>query len=113
ETFFCSPVQDDSRLTKFSKSDKRECGFLYLRALRTGSRALSMERGSLLDIILRIREIRPKMWEDILGQLKKTDVATDPEAGIKPILESVQKGLKEFVPSDWGTEPILRVSDLT
>ena len=32
---------------------KREFGFLYLRALRTGARALSLERGSLLDIILR------------------------------------------------------------
>jgi putative ATP-dependent endonuclease of the OLD family len=113
ETYFCSPLHEDSNLSRFSRTDKRECGFLYLRALRTGSRALSMERGSLLDIILRIREIRPKMWEDILSQLKKTDVATDPEAGIKPILESVQKALKEFVPVDWGTEPILRVSDLT
>jgi putative ATP-dependent endonuclease of OLD family len=113
ETFFCSPVQENSRLTRFSKSDKRECGFLYLRALRTGARALSMERGSLLDIILRIKEIRPKMWEDILTQLRKTDVATNTEAGIKPILESLQKALKEFVPIDWGTEPILRVSDLT
>lgn len=113
ETFFCSPANEDVRLSKFSKRDKRECGFLYLRALRTGARALSMERGSLLDIILRIREIRPKMWEDILVQLRKTDVATDPSLGIKNILGNVQEALKEFVPSDWGAEPLLRVSDLT
>ena len=113
DTYFCSPVREDTAYTKFGKADKRECGFLYLRALRTGSRALSMERGSLLDIILRIREIRPKMWEEVLSQLKNTDVAMDKEVGIKPILESVQKALKEFVPADWGTEPILRVSDLT
>lgn len=113
ETYFCSPTREDSSYAKFGKADKRECGFLYLRALRTGSRALSMERGSLLDIILRIREIRPKMWEGVLSQLKATDVATDEEAGLQPILESVQKALKEFVPTDWGTEPILRVSDLT
>jgi putative ATP-dependent endonuclease of OLD family len=37
---------------------KRSIGFLYLRALRTGSRALSLERGSLLDIILRMKEVR-------------------------------------------------------
>lgn len=49
----------------------------------------------------------------VLSQLKATDVATDEEAGLQPILESVQKALKEFVPTDWGTEPILRVSDLT
>lgn len=113
DTFFCSPEREDGTSSKFTKGDKRECGFLYLRALRTGSRALSMERGSLLDIILRIKEVRPKMWEDVLIQLRKTPVATDPEIGISEILEGVQKSLKEFVPSDWGSEPILRVSDLT
>lgn len=111
-TFFTS-FDEEETMTKFSKSDKRECGFLYLRALRTGARALSMERGSLLDIILKLREIRPKMWENVLEQLRDTEVATDPELGIKAILEGVQDALKEFVPSDWGSEPILKVSDLT
>jgi putative ATP-dependent endonuclease of OLD family len=112
-TFYCSPEPESGVLSRFTKTDKRECGFLYLRALRTGSRALSMERGSLLDIILRIKEIRPKMWEDVLGQLRDTPVATDPSIGISEILEGVQESLKEFVPSDWGSEPMLRVSDLT
>jgi putative ATP-dependent endonuclease of the OLD family len=113
ETFYCSPIREDGILSKFSKTDKRECGFLYLRALRTGSRALSLERGSLLDIILRIREIRPKMWEDVLTQLKATSVAEDAGLGVHDILTNVQKSLQEFVPSDWGAEPHLRVSDLT
>lgn len=112
-TFFCWPENASGNYTPFSKSDKRECGFLYLRALRTGSRALSLERGSLLDIILRIKEIRPKMWESILSQLRSTEVADEPEVGIKDILVNVQSALKEFVPSDWGSEPIFRVSDLT
>ena len=34
ETFFCSP---EGVKTRFSKGDKRDCGFLYLRALRTGT----------------------------------------------------------------------------
>jgi putative ATP-dependent endonuclease of the OLD family len=113
ETFFCSPITENGTMQKFGKTDKRMCGFLYLRALRTGNRALSMERGSLLDIILRIRELRPKMWEDVLGQLRATSVATDPALGIRGILEGVQEALRSFVPADWGTEPILRVSDLT
>ena len=113
ETFFCSPVRDDGGLPRFGKLDKRECGFLYLRALRTGSRALSLERGSLLDIILRIRELRPKMWEDVLTQLKATSVAEDAALGVNDILTEVQKSLQEFVPADWGAEPHLRVSDLT
>lgn len=113
DTFFCWPENEDNSLTKFTKRDKRECGFLYLRAIRTGSRALSMERGSLLDIILRIKEIRPKIWENVLSQLRETTVAENPEVGIKDILEGIQASLKNFVPADWGAEPKLRVSDLT
>jgi len=113
ETYFCSPVRADNTFAKFSKMDKRECGFLYLRALRTGSRALSMERGSLLDIILRIKELRPKMWESVLDDLRHVPVAADPALGITEVLSDVQSALKEFVPADWGEEPILRVSDLT
>ncbi|QBR13147.1 ATP-dependent nuclease [Sphingobacterium sp. CZ-2] len=113
ETYFCSPQRADETFAKFSKMDKRECGFLYLRALRTGSRALSMERGSLLDIILRIKELRPKMWESVLDDLRKVQVAADPTLGISEVLSDVQSALKEFVPADWGEAPILRVSDLT
>ena len=110
ETFFCSP--DDAK-TRFTKSDKRDCGFLYLRALRTGTRALSLERGSLLDIILRIQELRPQMWESILKQLRETDVNSGAEDEVNKILSAVQKSLKQFVPTHWGTEPHLRVSNLT
>lgn len=113
KTYFCSPEKEIGGLSDFNKSDKRFCGFLYLRALRTGARALSMERGSLLDIILRIKEIRPKMWENVLRELKNTPVATEPEVGVHDILEGIQKCLKEYVPTDWGAEPVLKVSDLT
>jgi putative ATP-dependent endonuclease of the OLD family len=60
-TFFCSPPQDNGEQPPFPTNDKRLCGFLLLRALRTGSRALSLESGSLLDVILRVQELRPKM----------------------------------------------------
>ncbi|KQS53559.1 hypothetical protein ASG38_02180 [Flavobacterium sp. Leaf359] len=110
ETFFCSP---EEAKTRFTKSDKRDCGFLYLRALRTGTRALSLERGSLLDIILRIQELRPQMWESILKQLRETEVNSGAEDEVNKILSSVQKSLKQFVPTDWGSEPHLRVSNLT
>jgi len=113
DTFFSSIEKQDGTLSKFTKSDKRECGFLYLRALRTGSRALSMERGSLLDIILRIKELRPKMWESLLEELREVKVAAAPELGISDVLADIQNSLKEFVPADWGEAPILKVSDLT
>jgi putative ATP-dependent endonuclease of the OLD family len=112
-TFFCSPPQDNGEQPPFRTNDKRLCGFLLLRALRTGSRALSLERGSLLDVILRVQELRPKMWEKVLEQLRVLPVAADPELGITQILSGVQAAIRSFVPSEWASEPHLRVSDLT
>ena len=112
-TFFCSPPQDGGEQPPFRTPDKRLCGFLLLRALRTGSRALSLERGSLLDIILRVQELRPKMWEKVLEQLRVLPVAADPELGVTQILSGVQAAIRTFVPSEWASEPHLRVSDLT
>lgn len=113
DTFFCSPINEDETYSKFYKRDKRECGFLFLRTLRTGSRALSLEKGSLLDIILRLQELRPKMWEDILNELRSIPIAEDEDLGISPILEEVQDQIRSYVPSEWATNPRLRVSDLT
>ncbi len=57
-TIFCHGTNNlDDSPEKVHKSIKRLFGFLYLRALRTGSRALSLERGSLLDVILRMQGI--------------------------------------------------------
>jgi putative ATP-dependent endonuclease of OLD family len=113
QTFFCSPPQDSGEQPSFRTPDKRLCGFLLLRALRTGSRALSLERGSLLDIILRVQELRPKMWEKVLEQLRVLPVADDPELGVTQILAGVQAAIRTFVPSEWASAPHLRVSDLT
>lgn len=97
----------------FSKKDKQVCGFLYLRSIRTGSRALSLERGSLLDIILRLKEVRPQMWEDAIGKLSAFSVAEDPGLGISGVLQSINNALKKYVPKEWGIEPHLKVSNLT
>src|SRR5690606_7056743 len=50
---------------------------------------------------------------DVLTELRGFSVAADPELGITGILTDVQKSLREFVPGDWGSEPVLKVSDLT
>jgi putative ATP-dependent endonuclease of OLD family len=97
----------------FQKRDKQHCGFLYLRAARTGTRALSLEHGSLLDIILRLKEVRPKMWEDTLSELSDLDVAAKPELGLSGVLTKINDALKHYVPKEWGVEPHLRVSSLT
>jgi putative ATP-dependent endonuclease of OLD family len=112
-TSFLSPVREDGQRSTFWTSDKRLCGFLFLRTLRTGSRALSLERGSLLDIILRLQEKRLQMWEDVLNQLRVLPVAEKKELGITDLLESIQKAIRTYVPADWANNPHLRVSDLT
>ncbi|MFC1543095.1 ATP-dependent endonuclease [Candidatus Neomarinimicrobiota bacterium] len=112
-TYFLSPVRDDGSPVKFRSPDKRVCGFLFLRTHRTGSRALSLEHGSLLDVILRLQEKRLRMWEDVLEQLRQLSVAENPELGISDTLLKVQDTVRSFVPSDWADQPQMRVSDLT
>lgn len=112
-TYFLSPQLDGGDYTPFKSSDKRLCGFLFLRTLRTGSRALSLERGSLLDIILQLQEKRLQMWEEVLDQLRQLPVAEKPELGITDILSAVQNSVRSFVPSEWAENPHMRVSDLT
>lgn len=113
-TFFMSPAKEEDTRDAFRTSDKRQCGFLYLRTLRTGSRALSLERGSLLDIIVRLHEDKNfKIWEDVLGQLRDLPVAENPELGITDILNSVQGAIRRFMPADSVSDPHMRVSDLT
>jgi putative ATP-dependent endonuclease of the OLD family len=113
DTEFCSPESEAGEQARFRTPDKRLCGFLFLRSLRTGSRALSLERGSLLDIILRVREIRPKLWEQVLDQLKKLPVAENSELGLSKTLAEIQSSLRGYVPLDWASDPQLRVSDMT
>jgi len=112
-TYFSRTLTEADNPSFFSKKHKQLCGFLYLRTLRTGSRALSLERGSLLDIILRLKEYRPKMWENTITTLSSMSVADDPGLGIDSVLESVNNSLKKYVPKEWGVEPHLKVSNLT
>lgn len=113
QTYFSRSLHEDENPTRFGRGEKQICGFLYLRSLRTASRALSLERGSLLDIILRIKEIRPQMWEDTLETLGALKVANDEAHGISGVLESIDAALARYVPKEWGAKPHLRVSSLT
>lgn len=95
------------------KKQKQLIGFLYLRSLRTGSRALSLEKGSLLDIVLRAREVKPKMWEDVLDRLDKAKIPIDAEDEIGTVLKDVQTAINRYVPKEWGSAPTLKVSRMT
>ena len=113
KTYFTRSICEDDTPVQFRRRDKQICGFLYLRSLRTGRRALSLERGSLLDIILRLKEVRPQMWETTLGDLASFTVAGSPELGVSDVLDSISIALKKYVPQEWGVRPHLKVSSLT
>jgi putative ATP-dependent endonuclease of the OLD family len=112
-TYFMSPVSENGEREPFQTYDKRFCGFLFLRTLRTGSRALSLEHGSLLDIILRLREQRVQMWEEVISELRNVGVAEDKDLGLSRTLVEVQAKLRSFIPTEWANDPHIRVSDLT
>ena len=117
KTYFTRSLTEDERPLLFLKKHKQICGFLYLRSLRTGSRALSLERGSLLDIVLRLKEVRPQMWENTISTLNEFDTTQpdidDLECGISNVIESINSAVKKYVPKEWGIDPHLKVSNLT
>lgn len=111
--FSHSPDEEEGKLTRLPKDVKRMFGFLYLRALRTGSRALSLERGSLLDIILRTKGARAMLWEKSIDRLRHLDIESDATA-LAPILRSIEKRLARYIAMEApGNATKLHVSDLT
>jgi putative ATP-dependent endonuclease of the OLD family len=115
QTFYSHTLETEGELKPVSKAVKRQIGFLYLRAIRTGSRALSLEHGSLLDIILRLGKIRTGLWESSIKQLRELNPPiSDAAPTLSPILESIEKRLTEYIPTGGGdATPKLYVSQLT
>ena len=102
-TYFAHPVEevgeDDANFGKpyaglsyFPREWKIQCGFIYLRTLRTGRRALSLERGSLLDTLLRLGDTgKESMLESTVKQLG----ALKPAIGEIPQLEIIQRQIRD------------------
>lgn len=116
DTFFSySPSLDDGELQRVKKTVKRLFGFLYLRTLRTGSRALSLERGSLLDLILRLQGVRTGLWEKSIKRLRELDPPIDSDAAdLRPVLDSIEDRLAQYISvGGAGKTTQLFVSQLT
>lgn len=114
-TYFSHGPGGDEDLQMVSKAIKRTFGFLYLRALRTGSRALSLERGSLLDIILRVQGVRVDLWERSIKRLGELEPPIDEGAeDLISVLDVIEKRLGQYVSiSADGRATKLFVSQLT
>lgn len=108
-----SPNAEPGELNRVTKDIKRLFGFLYLRAVRTGSRALSLERGSLLDAILRLRGTRAGLWERAIERLRDLDIEHD-AANLQPVLRLIEERLSRYIATDVaGRTTKLHVSQLT
>lgn len=116
DTFFSySPSLEDGELQRVKKTVKRLFGFLYLRTLRTGSRALSLERGSLLDLILRLQGVRTGLWEKSIKRLRELNPPIDSDAtDLRPVLDSIEERLAQYISvGGAGKATQLFVSQLT
>jgi putative ATP-dependent endonuclease of OLD family len=126
-TFFDHPKKDVDALDEeteiklgqgrvpLTRVHKRLCGFVFLRALRTGSRALSLQRGSLFDSVLKLGGAGAvEMWQDTLGRLRALDPAIGEIEQLKHIRAEVRSRMGRFVnlaPGDDSTA--FFASDLT
>ena len=127
QTFFShpEPVVDETDadalaelgggLAVFHRSHKRLVGYVYLRALRTGSRALSLQRGSLLDTILQLSsDGSAEMWSDTLAKLTEFDPAIGDVPQLKEVRENLRERLGRFVSMAPGDDAAaFFASDLT
>jgi len=116
ETLFShGSFKPDGSLEAVSKKIKRQLGFIYLRTLRTGSRALSLERNSLLDIILRVQGVRTGLWERAIKRLRELQPPIGNDAQeLTPVLRNIEDRLKQYIPLQAvGDATGLYVSQLT
>jgi len=116
QTFFShSPTQEEGTLQQVPKAVKRAIGFIYLRTLRTGSRALSLERGSLFDVILRLGNIKAGLWEETIKTLKNLNPSVDEKApNLRPLLDALEMRIGQYIPLNPSDKAAsLFVSNLT
>jgi len=113
-TYFSTPLGEEGEREEVSRREKRIIGYIFLRSIRTGTRALSLERGSLLDILLKSRELKPGSWETVLAELQKLGNTISADEAIKPVIETLVSKVKEFVPiSGEEKSTLFHVSSLT
>jgi putative ATP-dependent endonuclease of the OLD family len=112
--FVHGPVKQDGSLTEVPRSIRQLFGFYYLRAKRTGARALSLERGTLLDVILERRQVRTGIWENAITTLRDLDPPIDEGAvALAPILKNIEARLAQYIPlASEGRATQLFVSEL-
>nr|WP_268996282.1 AAA family ATPase [Saccharothrix luteola] len=85
-----------------------------MRANRTGSRALSFQRGSLIDTIVRLESrTAGSLWEKALRDVETVTIASE-DSGFSKIRTEVRQRVDRFLSLTDGADAVdLRVSELT
>ena len=101
-------------LIRFTREDKRFCKFLYLRAIRTGNRALGFGRGSLVDTIVRLEsDDSSSLLDVVISELDAMSLAESND-GLRHIRAQLRERIGKFLPLSLNSEPIdVKASELT
>ncbi len=91
-----SPNAEPGELDKVSKEVERLFGFLYLRAVRTGSRALSLERGSAPRCHSAAQGLTRRPCEKTIERLRNLDIEKD-ATHLQPVLKSIEARLGRYI----------------
>ena len=113
--FMGAPAKPDGSQLEAGRQTKQLFGFLYLRALRTGARALSLERGSLLDIILQQKKVNTGLWQSAIGRLRNLHPPIDGgTSDLTPVLTNIEERISQYIHLQKGERATkLFVSQLT
>ena len=105
ETVFLSPEGPGGERSFFGRRHKQAVGFLYLRSLRTGRRAATLERGSLLDVLLREKHAKLQFWEFVLRALRAAGSELDADSELTKALEAIGASIDSLTPLSGSADP--------
>lgn len=105
ETAFLSPERPSGDRSLFSRRHKQAVGFLYLRSLRTGRRAATLERGSLLDVLLREKHAKLQFWEFVLKALRAAGSELEAGSELGQALEAIGARIDNLTPLSGAADP--------
>ena len=105
ETVFLSPEHPSGDRSVFGRRHKQAVGFLYLRSLRTGRRAATLERGSLLDVLLREKHAKLQFWEFVLKALRTAGAELEADSELAQALEAIGASIDSLTPLSSEVDP--------
>lgn len=113
-SFFLAPERPTGDPDTFGRRNKQAVGFLYLRSVRTARRAATLERGSLLETLLRERTSGTQLWEALLRRLRTVSDVFDGHGQVRAALDEIESSISELVPlSSQDPASGVRVARLT